>query len=648
MSVGGAAIRDVIQSPTRVSEKDLPSAHWRVTDNRLLLTGQDGVILHPTALDVYGAAFADNRIVAGHAVASPVGELPEIRFSKVPALPAVRLQGGGLAELRAEVGVCVGGIFGVVDSGVDHVILGGTWYPVRSEDTAELSAWLESLGVSPANALDLGTLIRLRQTRSTSFRVIDEVELRFADAGSLPEVDVRSLRATLYPYQAIGASFLRMISAQGIGCLLADEMGLGKTLQIITLLHAEHAAERGPSLVVAPATLLENWRREIVAFAPALRVLVHAGRERAGVPAVLQSFNVVVTSYDAVVRDEQLLAKVSWNILVLDEAQNIKNPVAQRTASVKRLARRVSVAVTGTPVENRLEDLWSLSDFCLPGLLGDLSEFRQGYGDTREDATALGRVIRPVILRRRVAEVARDLPEVVEIPQAIAMSQRLAETYEEVRTSAANSASPGLAVLMPLRQIAAHPSLIRDWPADPSEDVPKYERLLQLLDEAFAMEQKVLVFAGFHSLLQLMRSDLADRWPSGFFALIDGETPIDDRQLLVDRFSTFAGFGALLLNPKAAGTGLNITAANHVIHYTPEWNPAVTAQASARAHRRGQRLPVTVHHLFYADSVEEVMIERAALKREIAAAAATGHTGDASPSDILAALRRSPLANTGR
>jgi SNF2 family DNA or RNA helicase len=213
-------------------------------------------------------------------------------------------------------------------------------------------------------------------------------------------------------------------------------MGLGKTIQVITLVLAEKAAGRGPSLVVTPATLLENWRRELALFSPTLSVKVHAGPGRVGIASRLMGFDVIITSYDTAVRDEPLLSSIPWNLLALDEAQNIKNPDAQRTLAVKGIPRRVSLAVTGTPVENRLVDLWSLSDFALPGLLGDRHAFERLFADTDSDAADLAPIVAPILLRRRVRDVAKDLPERIDVAQPISMSRHMAENYERTRQAA--------------------------------------------------------------------------------------------------------------------------------------------------------------------------------------------------------------------
>ena len=619
------------------------AAKWIIAQDELVLASQGDSAVRVSAAEVFAAAFRGAKSAAGYQVENPITQLPDIAFSPVAAQPAIRLTAENAALVRGQFGVVHSGGFSVCPDDRDHVVSQAMqWLPVDRAAIADTKNWLGGKQIDLAHPLTLRAVIQLRTCTDAPFRLLDLTTQALAEHSGLPIPDISGLQADLYPYQAIGVAYLAMISAQSVGCVLGDEMGLGKTLQIIALFQAEQRAGRGPNLVVAPATLLENWRRETLQFAPGLKTLVHSGRERAGIPALLSAFDLTVTSYETLIRDAALFNAIDWNIVALDEAQNVKNPFAQRTLAAKALHRRVSVAVTGTPVENRLEDLWSLADFCLPELLGTLEAFHREYENRPDDASTLGRVVAPVILRRRLAEVANDLPALIDIPQPICMSDELATQYEAIRREAVDTGDQ-LAAVTRLRQLCAHPALLIDWPSDPAEAMPKYRRTLEVLEEAFESGEKVLIFAGFTRMIDLLVNDLRGRWARCFVDFIDGRTDVPLRQTLVDEFSSFTGPGALVLNPKAAGTGLNITAANHVIHYTPEWNPAVTAQASARAYRRRQRLPVTVHRLYFVDSVEEVMVERAALKESIAAGAVVGHTGEVDASTLLDAIRRTPV-----
>lgn len=621
-----------------MSEKE----RWVRMRNALGVSGATGLVRRALAREVYRAVFSSSSLAGGATIGSPALDLPDLKFSRVPAEAALRLTVNEQGAAECQLGLVAEGIFYIATETDDQLICGDRWFPVDTESLSATVEWLDANGVRLGSSLTLRQLVAIRQADQKSFRLIEDSQPTVhSSTAESPELHIAGLEATLYPYQQTGAAFLRQISDQSGGCLLADEMGLGKTLQVIALLQSEKNQKRGISLVIVPATVLENWRRELERFAPGLRVLIHKGASRAGVPAVLEAFDVIVSSYDTVTRDEPILSTIAWNVIALDEAQQIKNPTAQRTLAVKRLPRRVSIAVTGTPVENRLEDLWSISDFFLPELLGDLASFRSAFGDTVEDARILGALVAPTILRRNVKDVAKDLPELIEVPQPLEMSPAMIDLYEETRL--ANSSAPGqqLAVLTRLRQLCAHPSLITDWHGS-DDDVPKLQRLMELIDEIASRGEKCLIFAGFTDAIDLIMRAVAQRFANSFVEVVDGRTPVDFRQSIVDRYTAFRGSATLVMNPRAAGVGLNITAANHVIHYTPEWNPAVTMQATARSYRRKQERPVTAHYLFYAASVEEVMVEKAQQKRELASGATVGNEGDATQHDIAAALARSP------
>lgn len=626
-------------------------APWRVEGGRLLYFHREQGWLPLTAAEVWSAVFGGGRNT--RATGSPVDALPQFEFSRFPAELAIEVSGEAPSDIRvALVGVGGGNRAPLVASGIDQVFIGNTWYPIQIDDYAETLAAVGSKGIATKQTISVGQLIWLRtHAPSLGLALFDSLQSGNPADVHAPEAmnaGAWGLQANLYPYQRDGVHFLKLIADQGLGCILGDEMGLGKTIQVITLMLAEKAAGRGSSLVVTPATLLENWRRELSLFSPSLTVKVHAGPDRAGIASRLAGFDVIVTSYDTAVRDEPLLSSMQWNLLALDEAQNIKNPDAQRTLAVKGIPRRVSLAVTGTPVENRLVDLWSLSDFALPGLLGDRQAFERLFADTDDDAADLAPIVAPILLRRRVRDVAKDLPERIDVAQPISMSRRMAELYEQTRQAviAKYGKSASLVALQRLRMFCAHPGLVGADQANPADEMPKYQRLLELLEEIFSRDEKCLIFTSYTGMTDIFLKDLPKRFSGQFFSFIDGRVPVPDRQTVIDDFSAAPG-GALFLNPKAAGVGLNITAANHVIHYNPEWNPALEDQASARAYRRKQQRPVTVHQMFFVDSVEEVVVGRLGLKRGLAENAVTGHGGDATASEVMQALSISPLSGFG-
>lgn len=451
-------------------------------------------------------------------------------------------------------------------------------------------------------------------------------------AEPLPEsVEVPGLEATLYPYQAKGVQWMRGTLNTTRGLILADEMGLGKTLQVIALFLLDEPQEASPALVVCPTSLIANWIREIRTFGPSLSVHVHRGPNRTGVFRGLQQSNVVITTYDTMVNDIAIFSAFEWSWVICDEAQAIKNPDSNRRRAIASIPRLKTIPMTGTPVENTLLDLWSLMDFAIPGLLGSRKEFEANYPDSLESAGELGRITDPVILKRRVSDVANDLPERIDIDLPLDLDECLIDHYRDVReeTLARYPVAGALVATLQLQLVCAHPWLrqVRNEDVDGefaeihrSSDqplmTPKMERTVELLHEAFANGRKMIIFALFNRLGDLIR-EAAKGLPDAYWGAINGSTDQADRQAIIDEFSAYDGPGCLVLNPKAAGSGLNITAATIVIHYTPVWNPALEAQASARAHRRGQTLPVTVYRLFYEDTVERVMLDRSGWKHEL-------------------------------
>jgi len=451
-------------------------------------------------------------------------------------------------------------------------------------------------------------------------------------ADSLPsEIEIPGLNATLFPYQARGIRWMHQTACRTGGLVLADQMGLGKTLQVIALLLLDPPDIASPALVICPTSLIANWVNEIWKFAPSLEVLVHRGPHRTGVFRGLQRANVVITTYDTMVNDIAIFSAFEWSWVICDEAQAIKNPDSNRRQEIGTIPRRKTIPMTGTPVENSLLDLWSLVDFSIPGLLGTRGDFEAAYPDTVDAAKRLNSITDPIILRRLVADVAGDLPERIDIDLPIELDETQALKYRRVReqTLARYPVAGALVATLQLQLFCAHPWLRAKNPSDEEgenanverEDLsqlvtPKIERLVSILHEAFENDRKVIVFALFNRLGDLFREACA---PGNkvFWDAINGSTPQSERQAIIDRFSTHEGPGCLVLNPKAAGAGLNITAATVVVHFTPVWNPAVEDQASARAHRRGQTLPVTVYRLFYEDTVERVMLDRSQWKKEL-------------------------------
>jgi SNF2 family DNA or RNA helicase len=622
---------------------------WDVRHGELGLV-RDGVFGTPSADDIYRSAVECRQVWED---VEP-GPAPGLSFSRYPALPRAALNAGpdGTPTLAFEAVLDSGTAVAISAQNIatGHFVSDGVWYPLEPDILNELGALLYLPTKGP---LSLRSVLALKKSAANGGPVTDRFEITPSTAAVLaPAVDgdPKGVVATLYPYQRQGWQWLRLILGEGLGGLLCDEMGLGKTLQVIAAITDAPNGTISPVLIVAPGSLLENWHREISRFSPGLQVLKHHGPLRTGTPAGLRNHDVVITSYGTVYRDNSLLQMFHWALVVLDEAQNIKNPDAIRTKAVKSLRRDAGLGVTGTPVENSLADFWSLMDFACPGYLGDQASFSSKYMDDPEGAARLEPIVSPLMLRRRVAEVAKDLPARIDIPQALELSAQEAAIYDVLRQEilADYGRAANLVALTKLRMYCAHPSLVDASAGADAAAFSKMWRLMEILDEIFASGEKALVFTSYTKMADLIASEVQNRF--GVFArTLDGRLPIDDRQPLLDTFHNEEGAGVLVLNPRAGGSGLNITAANHVIHYNPEWNPALEDQASARSYRRGQTRPVTIHRLFYACTVEEVVDERLQRKRALAETAVVGVAGEESDfEDIMAALERSPVVSTER
>lgn len=459
------------------------------------------------------------------------------------------------------------------------------------------------------------------------------------------------LKASLFPYQDAGCNWLNFMVSNGCGCILGDEMGLGKTMQIISLFGSQKEKNYGAHfLVICPVSLLENWKREINKFYPSLSVLVHHGSNRTGDYRYLLNFDIVIMSYSNAQSDLGMLNMINWSVIVLDEAQYIKTPTASRTRTVKQLKKDVAIAVTGTPFENHVTDIWSIVDFVMPGYLGNLNSFEMNYSDDIQSAIKLEKFITPLIIRRKVKDVAKDLPQRINIPQPIIMTEREAQFYEAERKDSEKLTELRLMKIekiQKLRMFCTHP-LVYDKSLgniDPANISYKYERLCEILENVFSQNEKAIIFTSFNEMIKIICDDIKKRY-NVYTNFINGSIDPIQRQKIIDEFSSIDKPGILVLNPRAAGAGLNITAANHVIHYNLEWNPAIEDQASARAYRRGQVKTVFVHRLFYVNTIEEIINEKIQNKREISDAVIVGNNGDIdSREDLIKALSISPLNN---
>ncbi len=508
---------------------------------------------------------------------------------------------------------------------------------VRAED--------EGLTVSPAAAEPLERLGEASRefVRSVQWRAnIERLEAAKAAQDQVPD----ELNAELRDYQLAGFAWMNRLATWGLGACLADDMGLGKTVQALAVLTAR--APLGPQLVVAPTSVVYNWIRETSRFAPTLRPMLYIGPTRADLLADLEPGALLVTSYGLVTRDTEALGGVRFASLVLDEAQAIKNAQSQRSAAVRQLDAEWRLALSGTPVENHLGELWALFAAIAPGLLGSWTTFRERFvipierDGRRSRAEALSLLIRPFVLRRTKREVARELPPRTNVDLDVVLSEAELASYEQARgeaVAALAGADQGrfqaLAALTRLRQLACHPRLV-----DPGSDLPssKLARFLELVRSLVDTGQRALVFSQFTRHLALVRDALDGLQMS--YLYLDGGTPAEARAERVARFQA-GDAGLFLISLKAGGTGLNLTGADTVIHLDPWWNPAVEDQATDRAHRIGQTKPVTVYRLISKDTIEEAILRLHADKRALMAQVLEGtQTVGALSTDELIGLIR--------
>ncbi len=504
--------------------------------------------------------------------------------------------------------------------GLDGIAADGTLRVTREQaaDLAELEAATAAAGLRWMGAE------RLR-----------EVGQRLRGLTAMPEVPVPAgFHGTLRDYQRAGYHWLQFLRDADLGGILADDMGLGKTVQALAHIAAEKEAGRleRPALIVAPTSLMANWRREAARFAPELRVLTLHGPDRAARFEAVAEHDLVLTTYALLPRDRDTLLAHQWHLLILDEAQMIKNPQAQATQVVQQLSARHRLCLTGTPLENHLGELWSLFHVLMPGFLGDSRRFSRVFrrpierGRDAERQALLARRVAPFLLRRTKDQVAAELPPKTELVEYVDLDGPQRDLYESVRLSMHDKvrrevARRGLAqshitildALLKLRQICCDPRLLKMAAAAKVRQSAKLERLMDMVPELVAEGRRILLFSQFTSMLALIEEAL-DRQRIGCVKLT-GQSR--DRETPIGRFQD--GEAPLfLISLKAGGTGLNLTAADTVIHYDPWWNPAVENQATDRAHRIGQDKAVFVFKLLTTGTVEEKIQALQQHKRELA------------------------------
>ncbi len=497
--------------------------------------------------------------------------------------------------------------------------------------------------------LDAADLARLEEASGLAWQGGEALRLlgrQLAKAGgAIPPVTVPpSFRGELRPYQAEGVAWLQFLGGAGLGGVLADDMGLGKTVQTLAHFAIEQAEGRldRPALIVCPTSLVPNWTLEAERFAPTLKLLALHGPARKALFGGIAAHDLVLTTYPLLARDHAVLTAQEWHTVVLDEAQTIKNPNAETTRQALRLRAGQRLCLSGTPLQNHLGELWSLFDFLAPGFLGEARSFRaryrtpiEKYGDPERQAL-LNRRVRPFLLRRTKDEVAPELPPKTEISEPVEMEAAQRAVYEAIRLAMhakvqAAIAERGLArsgiiildALLKMRQACCDPRLLKLTAAKKAGSA-KLDRLLELLELLLGEGRRVLVFSQFTSMLALIEARL--REAAVDYVLLTGETK--DRTTPVRRFQA-GEVPVFLISLKAGGVGLNLTAADTVIHYDPWWNPAVEDQATDRAHRIGQDKKVFVHRLVALGTIEEKMETLKDRKRALVASVLDAEHGGA-------------------
>lgn len=547
------------------------------------------------------------------------------------AEPVLRINGGQDGSLFSQLVASSEGIEVALskplDLRADHVVSGNMVLPFEGETFVNLLTILENSDFPIAGEIEYRHMREITKLKaSTQLEIsLDELALRHLSE-HFSNAREHILSSQLWDFQVVGFSWMCNLWEQSLGGILADEMGVGKTIQLLALIaHVEkNMVSSKPILVIVPNNLLLTWSREVVKHAPKLaaKTHLHAGPDRSRDFRFLEGEKVIFTTYSMVSQDISFLALIDFEMVICDEAHWAKDPLAQRANALKSLRANTIFLATGTPIQNRLLDLWNLIDIVDRGLLGLYDEFLATCSNSPAEAKALGQLVEHRILRRTQADAGLELPESYEqvIPLALDESER--ETYMQIRkgTHPDFLGSRGRGLISPQRQFAAHSQSLEDR-GEPNVG-EKAEFLLAKLAEIDSLGEKAIVFVSdCNSARRLYTELVSQAFPDWYCALLDGTTPPDARFGILERFRSFAGSGALFLNPVVSGEGETIVEANHVFHMNPGWNAAKLDQSSFRVRRPGQKKTVFIYQLFYVGTIEEVLLELIDNKREISDAA---------------------------
>jgi hypothetical protein len=526
------------------------------------------------------------------------------------------------------------------ETGNEYVRWNDGWIRIDPSTSDRFEDTLDNLTPQDNGSLRLptGSILDIYENLSI-LEFVDKKSLKALEGDLLPEdlpedLPPSNFEGQLYPYQVQGYRWLSRLGKYQMGGLLADDMGLGKTIQVIAhILQLRNMGSYGPHLIVVPKTLLENWMREINKFTNnLLSVFIYdAGHCWLG-PGAFDGYDIVLTTYETLRRAQARLGTIDWNLVVCDEAQYAKNPTAQRTCAVKALKSKHRAALTGTPVENGLIEFWCIMDFVQPGLLGSWADFRNKFERPIIDSSAEDReiIIRKLLeeirghyLRRLKVEILKDLPPKIINHRRVPLADKQLQLYRDIaRQGKLGGKGVALAAIQKLLILCANP-----WSTSYTSDddqveysFPKLNETLSILEKIRPLDEKVIIFTDFKAVQRMLQSSVRKKfglWPD----IINGELNTN-RQAVIDVFSKKQGFNVIILGHQVAGVGLNITAANHVIHYTRPWNPAKETQATDRTHRIGQSKPVHVYYPIITDdrfkTVEERLDELIRSKEDLA------------------------------
>ena len=518
-------------------------------------------------------------------------------------------------------------LFESSDLYLDHLVDGGFVYPLDQAVFRELEFVAGQLSIPIRGNVDYSgfrAITRLKSETRVHLEVDESIEEEIAKRLSANRKN--QLKADLWSYQETGFSWMSNLWEMGLGGVLADEMGVGKTMQLLALVaHVTTAKEsRNPILVIVPNNLLLTWARETSRHAPELSAATHLhwGPQRSKDFQFLEKMQVIFTTYSMVSQDVEFLSLINFEVIICDEAHWAKDPTSLRTQSLKKLRTKTYFLATGTPVQNRLLDLWSLIDIVDRGLLGSRESFEAVCSNSPAEARQLGKLVEHRILRRTQEQVGLEIPESFELIIPLALSREEMEIYRQIRSGTHPDflGAKGRGLIWPQRQFTAHTGFFSANRAPDSGQKAHY-----LLDEFGKISEKgekaIAFVADCNEARALYRELISQFFPNSFAEVIDGQTTQDRRFGILEKFRSFDGSAIIFLNPVVSGEGETIVEANHVFHMNPGWNPAKLDQSSFRVKRPGQKRTVIIHRLFYVDTIEESLMDLIDEKRDVSEAA---------------------------